>query len=137
MNRLPTPVDLQAEEQRIRQATDKWYEAENRKDIDTVMQFMNDDCVLQVPGVAMLEGHEAIRAFMSEFLKSLVSIEGGPMTIVPSSGGDLAYHYGTSTAVLEGPDGQVDDPEKYLMVWKKVDGDWKVVAGSSSSDRPM
>ncbi len=59
------------------------------------------------------------------------------MTIVLSSSGDLAYHHGTSTAALRGPDGQVDDPEKYLIVWKKVDGDWKAVAGSFSSDRPM
>ncbi len=67
-------MSLQAEEQRIRQLTDEWFEAENRQDIDTVMQFMTDDCLLMVPGVATLEGHEAIRAFMSEFLKDLVSI---------------------------------------------------------------
>jgi len=131
------PVDFQAEEQRLLQMTDEWYAAENNKDLEGVMKFMSEDCILQAPGMPALEGHEAIRAFMVEFYKILVNIEGKSATIVFASSGDFAFQHGTSTAVLELPEGQIVDPQKYLFVWKKIDGDWKTVAGTFSSDRSM
>lgn len=130
-------VDLAAEEQLIRQATQDWFDAENRKDLDAIMEFVADGFVMQVPGMPVIEGKEAMRSFMGTFLESLTSIAGGPMTIVVSRSGDTAYHFGTSTAVIEGPDGQFEDPEKYLFVWEKIDGEWKAVAGAFSSDLPM
>jgi len=130
-------VDLQAEEEQIRQLNQQWYAAENRKDLDAIMQqFLADDCVLHAPGIGPLEGHEAIRAFMEVFFQSLVSVSGGPTQIVVSASGDLAYDWGTTQVVLEGPEGRVDDEQKYLIVWQKIDGGWKAVAGSFSSNLP-
>ncbi len=130
-------VDLQAEEEQIRQLNQQWYAAENRKDLDATMQFIAEDCVLHVPGIAPLEGHEAIRTFMAEFFQSLVSVGGGPTQIVVSSSGDLAYDWGTTQAIFEGPEGRVEDEQKYLIAWQKIDGEWKAVAGSFSSNLPM
>ena len=129
-------VDFQAEEQQIRQMTQEWYDAENRKDVDAIMLFIAEGCVLQGPGMPMIEGKETIRTVMATLLESMVSITGGPMTIVVSESGDIAYQYGTSIAIFKGPDGEFEDPEKYLFVWKKIDGEWKVVVGSFSSDKP-
>ena len=131
------PVDLPAEEQLIRQLTQDWYDAENRKDLDVIMEFVAEGVVVQVPGMPVIEGKDAMRDFMVPFLESLVSISGGPMTIVVSESGDIAYHFGTSIAVIEGPNGEFEDPEKYLFAWEKIDGEWKVVAGSFSSDLSM
>ena len=130
-------VDFQAEEQQLRQMTQEWYDAENRDDLDAIMPFIAEESVMQMPGMPMIEGKEAQRSIMAMLLESMVSIIGGPMTIVISESGDLAYQYGTSTAVLKGPDGEFEDPEKYLFIWEKIDGEWKVVAGSFSSDNPM
>jgi len=129
-------VDLQAEEQQIRQFTQEWYDAENRDDLDAIMPFIAEESVLQMPGMPMIEGKDAQRSLMATLLESMVSITGGPMTIVVSESGDIAYQYGTSTAIIKGPDGEFEDPEKYLFVWKKIDGEWKVVAGTFSSDKP-
>jgi hypothetical protein len=38
--------------------------------------------------------------------------------------------------VLNGPDGDLLDVGKYLAVWKKIDGEWYIVALSYSSDAP-
>ena len=131
-------VDLEAEEEQIQQLNQQWYEAENRKDLDTIMQrFLAEDCILHVPGIGPLEGHESIRAFMAAFFESLVSVSGGPTQIVVSASGDLAYDWGATHAVLEGPEGRVDDEQKYLIVWQKIDGEWKAVAGSFSSNLPI
>jgi ketosteroid isomerase-like protein len=129
-------VDLQAEEEQIRQFTQEWYDAENRDDLDAIMPFIAEESVLQMPGMPTIEGKDAQRSLMATLLESMVSITGGPMTIVVSESGDIAYQYGTSTAIIKGPDGEFEDPEKYLFVWKKIDGEWKVVVGSFSSDKP-
>ena len=125
------------DEQQIRQLTQDWFDAENRKDLNTIMGFLADGIVAEFPGMPLLEGKEAIRSFMTTFLGSLVSITGGPMTIIVSENGDIAYHFGTSTAIIKGTDGEVEDPQKYLFVWQKIDGEWKAVAGASSSDVSM
>ncbi len=52
-----------SEEQQIRQSTQEWFDAENRKDLETIMQFVSEDIVLQVPGMPVIEGKEAMRTF--------------------------------------------------------------------------
>ena len=42
-----------------------------------------------------------------------------------SPDGNMAYDYGTTSMTL--PDGSVE-PGKYLVVWVKADGEWKVAA---------
>lgn len=133
----PPVVDFQAEEQLIRQFTQEWYDAENRGDLDAIMSFNAEGVVLQMPGMPMIEGKDAMLSVMSPVLESMVSITGGPMTIVIAESGDLAYQYGTSTVIFEGPEGEFEDSQKYLFVWKKIDGEWKVVAGAGSSDQSM
>jgi ketosteroid isomerase-like protein len=133
----PPAVDLEAEEQQIRQLAQDWFEAENRKDLDAIMEFVAERVVVQVPGVPIIEGKAAMRDFMAPVLESLVSITGGPMTVVVSEGGDMAYQFGTGLGVFEGPEGQFEDPQKYLFAWQKIDGEWKAVAGSFSSDVAM
>ena len=130
----PPTVDLAAEEQQIRQLTQDWFDAENRKDLDAIMEFVAEGIVLQAHGTPVVEGKEAMRTFMGPVLESMVSIIGGPMTIVVSESGDMAYQFGTSVVVFEGPDGEYEDPEKYLFAWEKMGGEWKAVAGAFSSD---
>jgi len=133
----PPAVDLEAEKQQIRQLTHDWYDAENRKDLDAIMGFMADGMIGEFPGMPLLEGKEALRGVLEPMLESMVSITGGPMTVVVSGDGTMAYQFGTSTAIFAGPDGEVEDPQKFLFVWQKMDGEWKAVAGASSSDVSM
>ena len=134
----PSPaVDLQAEEQQIRQLTQDWYDAEIRKDLNAVMGFMAEGIVGEFHGIPLIVGKEGIRGVMASMLEAMVGITPGPMTIVVSGDGEMAYQFGTSTAVFAGPNGEVDDPQKFLFVWRKLNGEWKVVAGASSSDVAM
>lgn len=74
---------------------------------------------------------------MKPFIEDmLISINGKPTQIEVASSGDLAYDLGNSTATMNGPNGPYEDKQKYLIIWKKIDGKWKAVAGSFSSDLP-
>ena len=52
-----------------------------------------------------------------------------PEQIVVSSSGDMAMDRGTYRL---GP-----ETGKYVVVWRKVDGDWKVAADIFNSDNPV
>jgi len=129
-------VDIEAEKQAIRELIQEWFEAENRKDLEATVRACADDIIAQLPNMPQAEGREAMRNFYTEFFKMLVSIEGGSTKVVVSAAGDMAYDFGWGQMVLEGPEGRIEDKTKYLAVWKKINGEWKCVAISSSSDKP-
>jgi len=131
-------VDVEAEKQVIRDMLKTVFEVEQQKDVDAIMGlgFFAEDVVVQPPNMPQSKGLEAVRNFYTEFFKILVSSEGGLTEIIISEAGDMAWDYGWTRAVYEGPDGPIEDEGKYLEVWKKIDGEWKIVALSFSSDKP-
>jgi ketosteroid isomerase-like protein len=131
-------VDIEVEKQKIRDLNQLWFRYENEKKTDEICdQLMADDFILQAPGMAQLVGKEANYPFLKAFYDDvLISSKGGPMIIEVAESGDLAYDLGTTIAKLNGPDGPFEDHQKYLFVWKKIQGKWKTVAGHFSSDLP-
>jgi ketosteroid isomerase-like protein len=129
-------VDIEAEKKKIWEANQDWYRLENENKVDEIFEkYVSDDLVLQVPGMPQFVGREAGYAFMKPFIEDvLISIDGKPAQLEVSASGELAYDLGNSTAMVNSPDGPVEDKQKYLIIWKKIDGNWKAVAGSFSSD---
>lgn len=59
-----------------------------------------------------------------------------PDQIIVSGSGDMALDRGTYRLSMQ-PDGKaVSDTGKYVVVWRKVDGDWKAAADIFNSDLP-
>ena len=54
-----------------------------------------------------------------------------------ASSGDLAYERGTYKFVTNGPKGHTEDVGKYVTVWKRIGGQWKVLADMNASDQPL
>ena len=129
-------VDIKAEKKKIWEANQDWYRLENENKVDEIFEkYVSDDLILQVPGMPQFVGREASYAFMKPFIEDvLISIDGKSAQLEVSASGELAYDLGNSTAMVNSPDGPVEDKQKYLIIWKKIDGNWKAVAGSFSSD---
>jgi len=129
-------VDIEAEKKKIWEANQDWYRLENENKVDEIFEkYVTDDLILQVPGMPQFVGREASYAFMKPFIEDvLISIDGKPTQLEVSASGELAYDLGNSTAIVNSPEGPVEDKQKYLIIWKKIDGKWKAVAGSFSSD---
>jgi ketosteroid isomerase-like protein len=127
-------VDLEAEKKKLWEYNQEWYRLENNKQVDEIFKFIDDDAIFQAPGMAQFVGKEANYAFFKEYIDNvLISIEGKPTRLEIAESGDLAYDLGNSTARINGPDGPMDDRQKYLIIWKKIEGKWKMIAGSFSS----
>ena len=107
-------------------------EADKSKNLDHIIDHFSDDVIFHVSGFPPMEGKDALRDFIQAEL--LDDLKWGIDRTEVSESGDLAYDLGTTVAYLNGPDGPFEDHQKYLFVWKKIDGKWKAVAGHFSSD---
>jgi ketosteroid isomerase-like protein len=131
-------IDIEAEKKTIRKMVKNAFEVENHKNVDEIMDlgYYSEDCIAQIPNMPIVKGLEGARDFYKEYFKILESIEGGSIEIFISEAGDMAWDYGWNRTVLKGPNGTILDEGKYLEIFQKIDGKWKCVAISASSDKP-
>lgn len=98
-----------------------------------------EDAVLLPPGAERVEGKQGIQSTFAEWLDAdpTASIELTADKVEVAESGELAYEIGTAQVSGTGPDGAAyDETGKYLVVWKRVDGEWKTAADSWSLDTP-
>jgi len=129
-------VDTETIEAQIRQADLALLRAEEQRDLDGVMDLIASHAVFQPPGYPPIVGHEAIRQFYDTqwFKLPFIEISGTPETIVVGSSGDLAYFDGRSQMVVEISGKKMVAAGKYLGVWQKISGKWKLAAISWSAN---
>lgn len=132
------PVDIAAEEQAIRGQVARWLELAEAKDAAAIAQLYMEDGAFMPPNAPIAKGRQAIEQNWA----GLMSTPGFELSIVPdqiivSSAGDLAMDRGTYRLVLA-PDGtQQVDTGKYVVVWRKVDGEWRAASDIINSDLPV
>jgi ketosteroid isomerase-like protein len=129
-------VGNESPEAEIRQADLALLRAEEQRNLDGVMNFIAPHAVFQPPGYSPIVGHEAIRQFYETqwFKLPFIEISGTPETIVVGSSGDLAYCDGRSQMVVEISGERTVASGKYLGVWQKISGQWKLAAISWSAN---
>ncbi|XP_066266886.1 uncharacterized protein [Branchiostoma lanceolatum] len=94
-------------------------------DIKGVANLFTEDAKIMPPGSDTAHGREGVEKAISGYRAAhgvttlkLKSEEVGPM------GSDFTYDRGTYTAKAE--DGTVADTGKYVIIYKKVGGDWLI-----------
>jgi ketosteroid isomerase-like protein len=97
--------------------------AVKRSDVDEFIQLYTEDAVLLLPGREPLEGREGARTFFASFQARGVR-EIRLTTIEVEGTGDTAWERGSSESV--GADGIVIGRGKYIVIWKRLAGDWKL-----------
>lgn len=128
-------VDLAAETAAVT-ARSKAVAAEAAMDTEKSLTFWAPDAIVQPAGQPQIQGTEGIRALYKHFFESgmLKSFQGTATKVEVAASGDLAWEYGVNKFVLKGPTGDLLDTGKYLIVWKKINGEWMVAGISFTSD---
>ena len=131
-----TSVGNESQEAEIRQADQALLRAEEQRNLDDVMDFIAPHAVFHPPGHAPIVGHEAIRRFYETqwFKVPFIEISGTLDSVVVGSSGDLAYCDGRSHMVIEISGERTVASGKYLGVWQKISGTWKLAAISWSAN---
>ncbi len=128
-------VDTVGEAQKIRELDRLWLLAFADKDIDGAMEFFANDAVLMPAHTPAIEGKQAIEAWFESWLPNpAVSSTFAPESVEVASSGEFAYDRGNYQFLMETDEGLIRDSGKYLIVWKKVDGEWKALLDISNSD---
>jgi len=131
-------VDTAAEEKGIRELDRKWVQAVAAKDTTAIGNVYAEDGDFLPQGAPRVSGRTAIRSAWAQLVKAPnVSLTFEPTKVVVSSAGDIAYETGTYKLGMDGPKGKrIEDSGKFVVAWKKVNGEWKVAYDIYNSDKP-
>jgi mannose-6-phosphate isomerase-like protein (cupin superfamily) len=83
-------------------------------------------------------GREAIRRAWTDGLAMPgLAIQWEPTRIDVAESGDLAYVMGTYRMGADMPGGRLDDRGNYMVIWKRIDGQWRAIADIGASEVPV
>jgi uncharacterized protein (TIGR02246 family) len=99
-----------------------WMEAFNAKDIEAMISFYAEDAVLLPPDAPAIFGRDAVKSAIQEMFAAGFAIELEDLEIKVEN--DLAYKAGRYR--FHSQDGTLVDRGKYIEIWIKVDGAWRL-----------
>lgn len=124
-------VDIAAEEAAIRNLEDQVATAFRNRDAEKILSYAASDITQYAPDAPTLAGIEAYgKRLEAIFADTTYLWESYSLTaefVEVSASGDLAYVRGTDLLKTKKPEGIVDDPARWVDIWKKTDGRWQVV----------
>lgn len=125
------------DEQAIRDANARWLELIRNKDADGIRQLYAEDGVVLPQNGKAAVGRDAIgRWWASQMTAPAYALTFGTDQLLFSTARDMALDRGWYRFSAQGPDGAINDSGKYVVVWRKIDGDWKVAADIYNTDLP-
>lgn len=128
-------IDLEAEKSEIEKVLRRTEAAENRKDIEAMLEDFTEGCVFQTGGQPQLKGKDACRVFYRAFFKSgFISTKISCLDREVSLSADMSWEYGSFVSEFETPAGLVSSAGKYLGVMQKIGGRWKMAAVCITGD---
>ena len=108
-------------------------------DMDAVVNSYTSDGMVMPPNMAAAHGSNEIRATWTGFLSPFSGVDLTLTADDVQQSGDLAFETGRYIVHLtpKGTTTAVSDNGKYVVVWKKVDGRWRIYRDIFNSDLPV
>ena len=125
----PKP-DLAAEERSIREADARWLKAAQAKDVAGEAAVVAPDGVLYRAHSQPIVGPAAVQAFNTKFQAENPkgTVTWTTTAIHVADAGDIAVQTGEAHVTGLGPKGDREDKSVFVTVWKKVNGEWKIIS---------
>jgi len=105
----------------------------NKGDMAALGQMYTDDAYLLPPGAGIVKGRAAIQTFWTNAAAAIGDLKLTTTDVKPL-GGDAAREIGTFTLMTTG-----DKPQevagKYVVVWEKAGGKWKLATDVWNTDK--
>ena len=126
-----------ADEEAIRGQVVRWLQLIKSKDASAIAQMYTEDGAFMPPNATIGKGRSAIQQNWAGMMNtSGFELTFAPEQILVSSSGDMALDRGIYHLTVA-PDGtKHNDTGKYVVVWRKVGGEWKAATDIINSDLP-
>jgi uncharacterized protein (TIGR02246 family) len=121
------------DESTIRELDDAWGKAASAKDLEAVVAFYAPDGSLVWPGAPAALGTDRIREQWAELMADTpgLNLRFDAERIVVSGDGTLASDFGKVEFGHDDDSGRhIQETGKYVVVWRKEQGAWKVLYDS-------
>lgn len=134
----PKP-DLKSEEQAVRALSKNWLELTRKHDAAGCAALFADDGVSYGMNQDPFVGPAAIKKhFADQDMKSpKADVNWSTERVEVAASGNMAVEYGKYDVKNMGPAGTDSDQGKYVTVYRKVNGTWKVAADIGTSTKPV
>src|SRR4051794_8741758 len=130
-------VDTLGDEQAIRGDIDHWLQLVKAKDAAGIAQLYTEDGAVMPPNAPIAKGRAAIQQTWASMMRTpSFDLTFTPEQIVVSASGDMALDRGTYSLTVAPAGTTQTDTGKYVVVWRKIGGDWKAVADIFNSNLP-
>lgn len=126
-------------EDAVRKADQDWARVFGAKQLDASVDACASTARVLAPNAPVAVGHDQIHQLFAGFfgLPDL-KITWRPDQVHVADSGELAYTSGHYEMSFTGPDGKpIPDHGKYVTVWQKQGGAWKVIVDCFNSDEPL
>jgi uncharacterized protein (TIGR02246 family) len=134
------PDTRAADEKAIRDGEAQWVKDFATKDPEKVLAHYADDASSMIPDMALMTGHDAIRAGLKEEFSDQNSVlDFHPTKVEVAKSGDLAYSQGTYSYTSTDPKTKkaVHEHGNYIEVYQKqADGSWKAEEDIATQEAP-
>lgn len=109
----------------------EWAKALNARDAAKLMTFYADDSVIMPPNEPIIKGRQNVEGWINNLIGTdLSNVQLTPLET--STSGDFGYVAGTYSLTV----GADVDRGKYVEVWKRTGGQWKIAYEIYNSDLP-
>ena len=130
-------VDARADEQAIRGQVDRWLQLVKAKDAAGIAALYAEDGAVMPPNAPVGKGRAAIQQTWASMMQTPgFDLTFAPEQIIVSSSGDMALDRGTYQLKIAPNGTAMTDTGKYVVVWRKIGGEWKAAADIFNSDLP-
>ena len=130
-------VDVAAEEQAIRSEVAQWLELVKAKNAAAIADLYAEDGAVMPANVPIGKGRAAIQQTWASMMATPgFDLTFSPEQIIISSSGDMALDRGTYRLTVAPGGTPQTDTGKYVVVWRKLGGEWKAAADIFNSDLP-
>ena len=131
-------VDLSADVMAIREIDAQWLKAAQARDAAGEAKVLASDGMVYREHVPPIIGPAAFQAFTEKMAAAnpKAKTDWSTEAIHIAGAGDIAVQTGEYHVTGLGPAGSQEDRGRFVTVWKKVNGEWKVAHDISSTTMP-